>query len=467
MSRLGIVLGERSREGSRATATLLFFAWSLAFISVVVATTFFSASGAKTQFAALAMLVLLAGGLSLWSALDTRFDRINLYAIVGLLVVSRLVALLATPLLEDDYFRYLWDGFVMATTGQPYAFPPSHFFGDANVPSAMQTALNGINHPDIPTIYGVVWQWLFAASYVIAPGALWPIKLTLLAAEIGVVVMLSRNGVPHRWLLCWIAHPLVLQESAFSAHPDVLIGAALLAATLCWHDGRERSAAALAAMAVAMKASALIVLPLFLIRKNGRIGFDLASVSVATVFFLYLPIIVNASASELNALSAFGQQWTFNPLLFKLFSWFIGDSAARVFVAVLLVLTAIMVALRHLAALRAYALMPLSQFTVKPDDSPPIATPILVITFALLMLSPAINPWYWLWVLPIALFRRDRLSLLCWVAASASLLSYSHAIDAAMVNSSAFGFRVPLWATLAQLACIAAAAYVLFRRKHA
>jgi alpha-1,6-mannosyltransferase len=467
MSRYGIVRCERSVEGSRATATLLFFVWSALFISVVVATTFFSVSGAKIQFAALAMLVFLAGGLSLWCALDTRFDRINLYAIVALLVVSRMVALSATPLLEDDYFRYLWDGFVMATTGQPYAFPPSHFFGDANVPSAMQTALNGINHPDIPTIYGVVWQWLFAASYVIAPGALWPIKLTLLAAEIGVFVLLSRNGVAHRWLLCWVAHPLVLQESAFSAHPDVLIGAALLAATLCWHDGRERSAAALAAMAVAMKASALIVLPLFWIRKNGRIGMDLMAVSVATIAFLYMPIIVNTSASELAALSVFGQQWTFNSLLFKPLAWLIGDSAARVFVAVSLLLISTIVALRYLAALRAYARTPLSQFTVKPDDSPSIATPILVITFALLILSPAINPWYWLWVLPIALFRRDRLSLLCWVAASASLLSYSHAIETAIANSSAFGFRVPLWATLAQLTSVSIAAYVLFRRKHA
>jgi alpha-1,6-mannosyltransferase len=323
----------------------------------------------------------------------------------------------------------------------------------------MQAALNGINHPDVPTIYGIVWQLVFAVSYFIAPGALWPIKLTLLIVEIVMLIVLSRNGVAHRWLLCWIAHPLILQESALSAHPDVLIGATLLAATLMWQRGSERSGAALVAVAVAMKASALVVLPLFWLRKSGRIGFDLCAISVATIALLYLPIIVTTSGSELSALATFGQQWTFNPLLFKPLTWMLGDTSARLVVMALLASIAAVVALRWRVSLRAQTA------AISQDESITIATPILAITFALLMLSPAVNPWYWLWALPIALLRRDRLSLLCWVAASVSLLSYTHAMDAALANSSAFSFRVPLWATIAQLTCVAIAAFVLYRQR--
>jgi alpha-1,6-mannosyltransferase len=430
MSRTGVVLGDRRHEGSRASATLTFFAWSFLLIVAVVATTIASSGGARVQWMTLLLLALFTGALTVWCAIDARFDRQSLLAIVTLLVLSRVIAFAATPLLEDDFFRYLWDGYVTGTTGRPYSFPPSHYFGDSAVPEMMQAALNGINHPDVPTIYGIVWQLVFAVSYFIAPGALWPIKLTLLIVEIVMLIALSRNGVAHRWLLCWIAHPLILQESALSAHPDVLIGATLLAATLMWQRGSERSGAALVAVAVAMKASALVVLPLFWLRKSGRIGFDLCAISVATIALLYLPIIVTTSGSELSALATFGQQWTFA-----------------------------VVALRWRVSLRAQTA------AISQDESITIATPILAITFALLMLSPAVNPWYWLWALPIALLRRDRLSLLCWVAASVSLLSYTHAMDAALANSSAFSFRVPLWATIAQLTCVAIAAFVLYRQR--
>ena len=122
------------------------------------------------QLTGLMGLVVANGCLMAWVAVDDAFDRLTAQQVVVTTVMLGALGLLALPLLEDDHFRYLWDGYVTATTGSPFAHAPAHYFGDAAVPGVMQDALNGINNPDIPTIYGPVLQALFALGYLIAPG---------------------------------------------------------------------------------------------------------------------------------------------------------------------------------------------------------------------------------------------------------------------------------------------------------
>ncbi len=69
-------------------------------------------------------------------------------------VAFRICGLVGGPLFEDDFYRYLWDGYRFATTGTPYAAVPEAFFTDPTVPAAFHTVLDGINHPELPTIYG-------------------------------------------------------------------------------------------------------------------------------------------------------------------------------------------------------------------------------------------------------------------------------------------------------------------------
>ena len=101
--------------------------------------------------------------------------------------------------------------------------------------------------------------------------------------------------------------------------------------------------------------------------------------------------------------------------------------------------------------------------------------PLVGVFVALLLLSPAVNPWYWLWVLPLALLPlRPVLPLLptssyspvVWMAATVSLLSYAHVATQVMAASSIATYAVPLWATGLQLTAIACAiGFACYRRK--
>ena len=336
----------------------------------------------------------------------------------------------------------------------------------------MQAALNGINNPDIPTIYGPVLQALFGLGYWMAPGQLWPLKLCLLCAEVAVLLLLGAAGVKPRWMMVLVLHPLVTKESAMTAHPDILIGAALLAAVMAWRRSLQAWAAVLAALAVAMKISAIAALFFFCVTREGRFSAKGTLAMLLTLGLLYAPLLLGESRTEGGAAAVFGEQWVFNPLLFKLGAAAVGDSAARLLSAGVFALVWLGLFGGWIVKLRRLSLNRRSQNEAGqgalrdtlPDalqDALPWA-PIAATFIAMLLLSPVVNPWYWLWVLPLATLR---LSCVAWTAATVSLLAYAHVALQVMAGSSITTYAVPVWATVLQLLAVGVALGFEARRR--
>lgn len=426
--------------------------WVAALTAACVASA--SHGGTPDQLFGVMALLLINSCLIAWLAVDDAFESLTISQVLVTVLVLGAIGMLTRPLLEDDHFRYLWDGYITATTGKPFAHAPSHYFVDAAVPVVMQDALNGINNPVIPTIYGPVLQALFALCYWIAPAALWPLKLVLLGAQVAVVLLLRYAGVRPRWLMLLTLHPLLIKESAMTAHPDILIGAALLAAVLAWRRQHEGLAAILAATAVAMKFSAVAALLFFCINRHGRLSARGCLAMLLTLGILYAPVLLPAAGGgEALAVAAFAGQWTFNPLLFKWVAAALGDAVARAACMGLFALTWLILAGQWIAKLRGAGGKGLN----------PPSPPLVGVFIAMLLLSPVVNPWYWLWVLPLAMLP---FSPVAWVAASASLLAYSHVLAQVMAGSSIATYAVPLWATgLQSVAIVATFGFVYYRSK--
>ena len=425
--------------------------WLAALAAACVA--YASHGGTPDQLFGLIGLLLINACLIAWLAVDEAFESLKTSQVLIIAMALGVIGMLTQPLLEDDHFRYLWDGYITATTGKPFAHAPSHYFVDAGVPVVMQNALNGINNPDVPTIYGPVWQALFALCHWIAPAALWPLKLVLLGAQVGVVLLLRYAGVQPRWLMVLVLHPLLIKESAMTAHPDILIGAALLAALLAWRQKHEGVAAILAATAVAMKFSAVAVLLFFCINRQGRLSVRGSLAMLLTLGTLYAPVLLSASGrGEGLAVATFAGQWAFNPLLFKPVAAALGDPAARVTCIGLFALAWLILAGQWITKL----------WRAGEKGLNPPSPPLVGVFIAMLLLSPVVNPWYWLWVLPVAMLPFSPVS---WAAATASLLAYSHVLAQFVAGSSIATYAVPLWATGLQLvAVVAAFGFVFWRR---
>ena len=426
--------------------------WLAALTAACVA--YVSHGAMADQLVGLIGLLLINACLIAWLAVDDAFESLTLSQVLITAMALGVIGMLTQPLLEDDHFRYLWDGYITATTGKPFSHAPSYYFVDAGVPVVMQNALNGINNPDIPTIYGPVWQALFALCYWVAPAALWPLKLVLLGAQVAVVMLLRYAGVQPRWLMLLTLHPLLIKESAMTAHPDILIGAALLAAVLAWRRRYEGLAAVLAACAVAMKFSTVAALLFFCINRQGRFSVRGSLAMLLTLGMLYAPFLLFASGrGEGLAVATFAGQWTFNPLLFKSVAAALGDPAARVTCIGLFALAWIILAGQWITKLWGAG---------RKGLNPP-SPPLVGVFIAMLLLSPVVNPWYWLWALPLAMLP---FSPVAWAAATASLLAYSHVLVQVVAGSSIATYSVPVWATgLQSAAVIAAFGFVFWRRK--
>lgn len=389
------------------------------------------------QLSAVLAGTTLGGAAVLWIALDQRFARLPVRWVWGLALLLRLVAVQASPLLEDDHFRYLWDGMRTATVLDPYRLPPAAFFGASALSPAWQDVLSGINNPEVPTLYGPVLQWLFAVAHVLTPANVFAIQALLLVVDMAVLFLLAHLGVGRRGLLMYAVHPLVLKEAMASAHPDGLVALLLLLALMAWQGRRAAAMGAMLGLAVCAKVAALVALPLLLLppprqKVDGRllqedafedwplrtmVGFCLAVVA------LYLPFAW-VGGSDASGLATFGSQWRYNPLLYRLVELVFPASATRPAAALLIIAGIAALAWRWRMAAR------------RPGNvsSPPLDDALVL----LILFSPVANPWYWLWALALSVRLGQG-----WLAVAAATAPLAYLNSTVLAETSFTFLRLP------------------------
>jgi alpha-1,6-mannosyltransferase len=329
-------------------------------------------------------------------------------------LLLRAATLWSTPYFEDDYFRYLWDGYRTLVDGNPYPFAPSHFFSadGAALPAKTADALSSLNNPDINTIYGPALQWLFALAALIAPGEVWPIRVLWLTVDMALVWVLVQHVGTTRAML-YAMCPLVLHEIGVAMHPDGLIGALIFFAFVAIKKERVILAAVFIGCAAAMKIHALLALPFLLLCLSAR-SFTVVSRALtacaATYVLFWLPFLFVDGAFEQawKSFATFARDWQFNALGFAFVQMLTGAAVARIACALLLLISWVMIA--HWA-------------WRKQTRN---ASALVVAFSVLLFFSPVVNPWYLLWLLPMATAAGQRqLWISPWVASIALPLSYA------------------------------------------
>ncbi len=374
-------------------------------------------------------------------------------------VLINLPGLCSSPILEDDPYRFLWDGRQFALTGNPYRDAPAAHFADAGTPEPFQRILDQINYPDVPTIYGPVSELGFLVGHLVSPGHLWPWKVILLVAQWamwrGLGRLMERFHGPNPLLTTheptpsirnsvfpiplfmgrarawkYAVCPLAVFESSFNAHPDGL-GVALMVAALCASDRKHWLVAAVwGGLAAAARITAIVILPFVLLRGGWRSWLT----AVLTLILCYLPFWMQGSLADLEGLRAFVTHWEFNSSVFGLLRWIVGSETARRMTA---------------AGLGGILLLLLwRQVRVKSGGMPRGD----LVFGSCFLLSATVNPWYLLWLLPFVAIRPTAWGVTAMVAVGLSYL-YS-----ANLGDPAGGFEHPLWVRGLEYGLIAVAA---------
>ncbi len=218
-------------------------------------------------------LLFIAGsvGLSVVMLLAWRSGRVSLPTVLCVGVLLRLIVLPIAPTLSDDVWRYLWDGLVTATGGNPYLSLPSD---SINAELSSLVPLDRLNSGRYYSVYPPVSQYLFATAgtairfFGSAMAGLIVLKLVALLCELLVLWLLVCLKTPATLVVLYAWNPLVIVETVGQMHSEAFMLPLLVGTIAACRGDRLRLAGVLLAAATWVKLFPLLLLPL-LWRRGG------------------------------------------------------------------------------------------------------------------------------------------------------------------------------------------------------
>ena len=351
-----------------------------------------------TAFAGALMLAGFAWMALLWILPRLKHPKRWALAAIALGLVFRAISFGDVSIYEDDWARYLWDGALVADGQNPYVHAPADIGADhvlAPDSEAGQRTLARINNPSLTTIYPPTAQAAFATAHIAAPFSLDGLRaLWLLSDAIAMALMmgaLAAWGRSSVWVVLYALNPLLIVTGFNSAHMDVLLtpflmGALWLAAPSARSLWRGLGTSYLLALAVGVKLWPLILAPVLLRPWRDRFPLYLALGTFTGALSLLLVWPMLGALGANSGLEAYATGWRNSAFLFRGLETVFGATGGRVLVALAVCLLALALGL----------------FTKHERDIP---TDALILTAALLFLSPTGYPWYGIWILALLPFR--------------------------------------------------------------
>ncbi len=309
-------------------------------------------------------------------------------------------------LFDSDIWRYLWEGHVGAHGGSPFADAPASRRldpladpGDAvnDGRRIWRDVRDNVSYPDVPTVYPPLAQLTFRAAHAVAPGSVFAMKSVIVLIDLLAVAMLAyalrSYGRSPALVVLYAWNPLVIKAFAGSGHIDAV--AVLFVAVLLTAIGRARVTAAVAlALAVLAKITPIVLLPLV----ARRIGWRATVLALVIMAMGFAPFAL--AGGLVDGLRTFAAEWRFNGGPFEAVRWLVssrGDAPARLACGV--------------------GVLAICAVQVWRDDGrrDTFAGAAAITLGALILLRPAVMPWYVTLVLPLALVSGQHI----WFAASA------------------------------------------------
>lgn len=198
--------------------------------------------------------------------------------LLGAAAIFRSLLLLSTPQLSDDYFRFIWDGQLLAHGFNPYLYLPNEIIN--SVPGLDENLFQRLNSPTSYTTYLPINQAFFGLSALLSPSnfvvTIILLRLPILLAEFGSLWLLTKllkrfNYNPNLALLYGL-NPLVILELTGNIHYEsVALFFCLLATWLLLNNRWVLSAGAFA-LAISSNWLPLIFIPLLIQAWGWRRG---------------------------------------------------------------------------------------------------------------------------------------------------------------------------------------------------
>jgi len=353
----------------------------------------------------------------------------NFWLLAGIGVVFRLIFIPAMPNLSQDFYRFLWDGRLVAQGVNPYLFTPEMYFGNASSAVDITIAqaeqlyigmgeLNGSHFSNYPPINQLCFTIaaLFSGKSII--GSVMVLRFITIAADIGILYfgkkLLEKLKLPVQHIFWYFLNPFIIIELTGSLHFEAVMLFFLIWALYLLHNGKWIWAAVLFGISISVKLIPLLFLPVFyyyFVDKGifGRGFWRLKKffwVTIGVVLISFLPFYTSEFVSNFSkTISLWFQDFEFNASVFYIIRWIgfktVGwnpiETAGKVLPLVV------------------FAFVLGISFFRKNKTTQQLITAMLFAISFYFMLSTTVHPWYIATPLLLSVFTRYRFPVI-WSA---------------------------------------------------
>ena len=168
-------------------------------------------------------LIGLYAGLCFLSYKLVQILKTDFRLLIGLAVIFRLVFLFALPNLSQDYFRFIWDGRLIAEGWNPYQYIPNELIQLQTFSIAQsQELIRGMgslsaghfsNYPPLNQLIFAISGWISSSSIL---GSVIVFRLVIILADIGTFIfgrkLLKAMGMDEHRIFWYILNPFIIIE---------------------------------------------------------------------------------------------------------------------------------------------------------------------------------------------------------------------------------------------------------------
>ncbi|WP_109020635.1 hypothetical protein [Leptospira kobayashii] len=210
-------------------------------------------------------------------------------------ILFRIVTIGAIPSLSDDFYRFLWDGYLVSHSVNPFVFSPHEFLEQGG--SVTEEALflyRNMNSQAYYSVYPPLLQilfylpWFFGLSFFAKISLLQFILLCFEAANLFMIGEDKEKSKKEFWI--YAGNPLVVIESVSQIHPEPILVFLILLSYRLFEARKFGGFHFVFSLFLQVKLSLLFLIPgsFFLLSKKQKIFFVFAICSSFTILLFSL-----------------------------------------------------------------------------------------------------------------------------------------------------------------------------------
>ncbi|WP_169718958.1 glycosyltransferase 87 family protein [Aequorivita capsosiphonis] len=390
-----------------------------------------------------AKLISLFGALFIIAYLCIQNFKLNFWFLASLGIVFRLLFILAIPNLSQDFYRFLWDGRLVAQGISPYLFTPDLYFKELStslgiiIPQANElyqgmgslNASHFSNYPPVNQFFFAIAAFFGGKSIL---GSVIILHTIMILADIGILYfgkkILKQLNLPIRNIFWYFLNPFIIIELTGNLHFESVMLFFFIWALYLLFKGKWLWAAVLFGVSVSVKLLPLLFLPLFFkyftnknktlqvletyeMSKKKILGFYF--ITGATIIITFVPFFSSEFIQNFSStIALWFQDFEFNASIYYVIRWIgfqvVGWNLIKTVGKILPILVLFFVL--GIAFIR------------KNKTQQQLITAMLIAVFFYFLLSTTVHPWYIATPLLLSVFTKYKFPI---VWSFMVILSYS------------------------------------------